>query len=413
MFESPGELLRKIQLGEDSTIELKAVVFKGSRVAGPDRRQLADELAAIANTADGVLVLGVDDETRDIIGIPRERLDAVEKYVLEACNDSIKPPLAVRLIRMELPDTLGELRPIIKIDVPRSLFVHESPGGYFQRSGSWKRKLSPEALARLFQQRSQVRLIRFDEQTVPETTAADLEEVLWLPFIGPHTTDPIGTLHKMKLLTLDERGCERATVAGVLTASAHPEERLPGALVEAVRYRGVHQDSNYQIDSARIVGPLPRQIDEALAFARRNMRVAAVKDPTRTEVPQFSIRAMFEAIVNAVAHRDYSIHGSKIRMFLFDDRLELYSPGALANTVTVDSLALRQSTRNETISSVLGRCPVGERAADAGRRFFMESRGDGVPIILRESSELAGREPTYRVIADSELLLTIWSAPPP
>ena len=134
------------------------------------------------------------------------------------------------------------------------------------------------------------------------------------------------------------------------------------------------------------------------------------KAPHRVEVPQFSERAVFEAVVNAVAHRDYSIFGSKIRFFLFDDRLELYSPGALPNTVTIESIALRQATRNELITSVLAETPVAETVGNIGRGFYMEKRGDGVPIILNESEKLSGKKPVYRLIDDSELLLTIFSS---
>jgi predicted HTH transcriptional regulator len=163
------------------------------------------------------------------------------------------------------------------------------------------------------------------------------------------------------------------------------------------------------VDAKEITGPVDEQVRDAVAFVRKNMWVAARKDPGRIETPQLSMRAVFEAVVNAVAHRDYSIHGSKIRLFLFDDRLELYSPGPLPNTVTVDSLALRQSTRNELLTSLLSRVPVEDPAGDLRRQFFMEKRGDGVPIILDESRELAGREPEYRVLDDAEVLLTIYS----
>lgn len=410
MFDSPDELLAKIRLGEDSSFEMKAVVFKGTNVSGPRRDDLADELAAMANTADGLCLLGVDDRSRDILGIPLERLDAVETFVREVCNDSVEPPLTVRITRLELPDTLGTPQPVIKIDVPRSLFVHKSPGGYFYRIGSSKRELKPDLLARLFQQRSQARIIRFEEQAVPETTPNDLDKELWRRFVGPQSTDPLGTLRKMKLLTLDDAEVERATVAGLLLCTHHPETNLPSAYIEAVRYRGTRQDSNYQLDAAQITGPLDQQIRDALAFARRNMTVAAVKAPERREIPQFSVRAMFEAIVNAVAHRDYSVHGSKIRLFLFDDRLELYSPGSLPNSVTLETLPLRQSTRNELITSLLARCPVAEPASEVGRRYLMERRGDGVPIIMRETLALSGREPVYRLIDDAELLLIIWAA---
>lgn len=412
MYDSPEELIRKIRLGEDTSLELKAVSFRGGRVATPERDDLADEIAAMANTADGVLVLGVDDGTRDILGMPVERLETVERFVFEICNDSIRPPVAFRTLRMELPDATGVSRPILKVDVPRSLFVHESPGGYFHRQGSSKRRMPPDVLARLFQQRSQARLIRFEEQAVPDTTLADLDERLWRRLLGPSAGDEIGTLRKMRLLTVDDGGQDRATVAGILLASREPERKLPGAFIQAVRYRGTRQDSNYQVDAQDIAGPLDVQVREALAFVRRNMTVAARKDPARIEVPQYSVRAVFEAVVNAVAHRDYSVHGSKIRLFLFDDRLELYSPGPLPNTVTIESLPLRQSTRNELITTLLARCPVEDPAGEIGRRYLMEKRGDGVPIIMEESRRLSGRDPVYRLIDDAELLLTIWAAKP-
>jgi predicted HTH transcriptional regulator len=164
------------------------------------------------------------------------------------------------------------------------------------------------------------------------------------------------------------------------------------------------------MDAQRIRGSLNQQINQGMAFLKRNQTIMATKEPHRTEKPQFSERAVFEALVNAAAHRDYSIFGSKIRFFMFDDRLEIYSPGALPNTVTIDSIALRQATRNELITSLLAETPVGETVGDVGRRFYMEKRGDGVPIILNESEQLAGKRPIYQLIDNSELLLTIYSA---
>ena len=122
--------------------------------------------------------------------------------------------------------------------------------------------------------------------------------------------------------------------------------------------------------------------------------------------------AVFEAVVNAVAHRDYAVFDSKIRLRLFADRLELYSPGAIANTMTVESLVYRQACRNETITSLLARCPVPDDAQwlDMNRRTFMEKRGEGVRIILEQSERLSGRLPEYRLIDDAELLLTIYAA---
>jgi len=410
MFDSAHELLQKIRLGEDTALELKTVRFRGDRVSEPNRDDLADELAAMANTRDGVLVFGVNDKTREIDGISISNLEATERFVYEICNESIKPPVIFQSLRMELPDSAGTLRPVLKVDIPRSLFVHESPGGYFHRQGSSRRKMPPEYLARLFQQRSQARLIRFEEQPVPQSGISDLSEALWLRYTTRSSEASNTVLLKRNLLSREESGVIRASVAGVLLCCERPERFLPNAYIEAVRYRGTRQDSNYQTDAQKIYGPLDQQIKQALAFLKRNQTVMATKKPHRIEEPQFSDRAIFEAVVNAVAHRDYAVFGSKIRFFMFDDRLEIYSPGALPNTVTVDSIALRQATRNELITSLLAETPVAETVADVGRGFYMEKRGDGVKIILDESEKLSGKKPVYQLIDDSELLLTVFSA---
>ena len=149
---------------------------------------------------------------------------------------------------------------------------------------------------------------------------------------------------------------------------------------------------------------------DAVAFAVRNMQVAARKVPARVEMPQYSDGALFEAVVNAVAHRDYSMHGSRIRLSMFEDRVEIQSPGSLPNNLTVESMATRQATRNGTLISVLGRMPVGGVRGSEDRLYFMERRGDGVPIIQRETRELCGQPATFRLIDGSELCLIIPAA---
>ena len=78
---------------------------------------------------------------------------------------------------------------------------------------------------------------------------------------------------------------------------------------------------------------------------------------------------------------------------MFADRLEIDSPGGLPNNLTIDSMDVRQSTRNEGLASIFGRIPVGEVRGSGDRQFFMERRGDGVPIILRETEALSGEDP--------------------
>ncbi len=408
-MDSLDDLSRRIRLGEDSELELKRVLLAGARVTDPGRGDFADELAAFANGRGGTLVLGVDDKTREILGLPIEHLDAVERWVREICNDSVKPALDAVIRKLELPDSTGKLVPFIRVDVDRSLFVHKSPGGYFRRLGSSKREMPSDVLARLFQERSQSRVIRFDESPVPGTSPAEIDHQLARRFVreGAEPTDAL--LRKLRIVADDGDGIPRITVTGVLLCTPDPQRWMPHAQIQAVSYAGDRRDVNYQSDARDIGGPLDVQVMEALHFVRRNMRVQAAKATMRVEFAQFSERAIFEAIVNAVAHRDYSMAGARVRLHLFGNRIELYVPGGLANTLTPDSMHLRQYNRNELVVSLLARCPVGTDEA-LGRSFLMDRRGDGVPIILEEGTRLSGRAPEYSVIDDSELRLVIWAA---
>ncbi|HRC84589.1 MAG TPA: ATP-binding protein [Thermoanaerobaculia bacterium] len=405
------EFLRRIRLGEDSSLELKRVVLAGEKVTSPRRDDLADELAALANGQGGTLVLGVDDQTREILGIPLDCLDAVEAWVRQVCNDSIKPPLEAAIRKLELPDSNGGLVALIRLDLDRSLFVHKSPGGYFRRLGSSKREMTPEFLARLFQERSQSRVIRFDESPVPGTGLEDLDLPLARRFLRGDSASNEVAFRKLRLVADDEGGATRLTVGGVLLATREPQRWLPHAEIQAVSYAGERTDVHYQTDARDIGGPLDQQVVEGLHFVRRNMRIFATKVMGRVETPQFSERAVFEALVNAVAHRDYSMGGAKVRLHLFGDRLELYVPGGLANTLTPDSMHLRQYSRNELVVSLLARCPLPEGGA-LGRSHLMDRRGDGVPIIFEESQRLSGRAPEYTLLDESELRLVIWAATP-
>ena len=412
MANDVGELAGRIRLGEDSALELKRVVLAGNRVEGPSRNDVADELAAFANTRGGTVVLGVDDKTREVEGIPLGSLDVVEGWVREICNDSIKPSLDADIYKLELKAADRRAVPVIRIEIPRSLFVHRSPGGYFRRLGSSKREMPPENLARLFQERSQSRVIRFDESVVPGTAPGDLDYALTRRFLREELTEQGVTedaARKLRVVADDDHGASRLTLAGVLLCTRDPQQWLAHAYMQAVSYVGERTDIAYQADARDIGGPLDEQVAEALHFVRRNMLVRATKATARAEQPQFSDRAVFEALVNAVAHRDYSMAGARVRLHMFADRLELHVPGALANTLTPDSMHLRQSSRNELIVSLLARCGA---PVDVGRSRLMDRRGDGVPIIREECEKFSGHLPEYTMIDDSELRLVIPAANP-
>ena len=399
---SDEDIKRHIRLGEDSHWEFKQIVFAGNKRRSPSRDDVADELAAFANTKGGLVLCGVIDDS-DLQGMSREQTDELERFLVEVCLDKITPSIYPTILRKKIEDS----KPFLLVEIPQGYALHNSPGGSFHRVGSTKRQMTSDEQLRLAQKRAQSRFLWYDKQPVPGTGFGSLDESLWKPLLSAEgAAAPELALEKMGLLTNDENGVTRATVAGVLLCTRSPEEWLPNACITATCYRGKDRASG-QIDAQIITGPLNRQIAEAVAFTVRNMRVGAFKNPARIDLPQYSEKALFEAIVNAVAHRDYAIQGSKIRLSMFSDRIEINSPGNLPNNLTIDSMDVRQSTRNEALASMLGRIAVESIRGSGDRQYFMERRGDGVPIILRETEALSGELPKYQLIDDSDLILTI------
>ena len=397
MFDSLSELIEKIHLGEDSTIEFKRQL--------PRRDSLADEIAAFANARGGVILIGVDEQG-DIVGLDQHNLNLADKTAVEVCRDSIEPrvPSFVQKLRFDEKD-------LLKIDVPRSLYLHESPGGYLARQGSSNRVLPKEYLARLIQSRSQVGITPPDRQSVPNTSKDTLRKALFQRFLVEKTVEHESEdlLLKRELLVKEDDEL-RASVAGLLMCNDRPDDYLYNSFIQAVFYRGTKMDANYQIDAQDFRGPLDQQILDAYKFVQKHNQVSATKDIGRTEQPQYSMRAVFEALVNAVVHRDYSKAVSKIRLFMFSDRLELISPGALANTLSVERLRYGQATRNELLARLLSELTVEDNVSrQVARRYFLERRGEGVGIILDESTALSGRVPVYEQI-DETLHLTIFAA---
>ncbi|WP_044413189.1 ATP-binding protein [Thiomicrospira microaerophila] len=403
-------LLNRIRLGEDSKLELKRLVMRSeTKVEAPHAESLADELAAMANAQGGLLVLGVDDKSKEVLGIPYSALDAVEKWLAEICHDKVTPPLDIVTEHLTLLDVSGQMQPVIVVTVPKSLMVHKSPNGYFKRVAHAKREMSPDVLARLFQQRSQTRLIRFDEQPIAKTGFKDADALLVRQFVREGEGDIERQLQRLHLLAENEEGELCLSVAGLLLCTLKPTRWLPHAYIQAVAYRGETNDPQYQLDAKDFDGPIDRQIWDAFHFVKRHMQVPAKKALGRVDYPQYSLRAVFEALVNAVAHRDYSLSQGRIRLHLFSDRLELYSPGSLLNTMTVESMQMMSMPRNEVISSLFARY-YSVQESGLGRSYLMDRRGAGVDVIINESTALSGIKPVYENIADMELRLTIYAA---
>ena len=406
MSYSGEQIEQRLRLGEDSRWEFKQVEFAAERPKSPSRGTWADEIAAFANAKGGALICGVTDEG-EAQGMSRGQAVALDALLVEISTDAVKPAVRIETHHRELASGAR----VLLVEVPKGDARHDSPGGSFVRVGGSKRRMTSDERLRLAQRRSQARYLWFDEQPVPGTGFGTLDKALWKPLLSAEgRAEPEPALRRLALLADDDVGVPRATVAGVLFCTNAPERFLPGACITATRYLGEDRASG-QADAQEIAGPLDRQIAEAMAFARRNMHVASRKTPARVDLPQYSERALFEAVVNAVVHRDYSRRQSRIRLSMFEDRVEIQSPGSLPNNLSIESLGERQATRNEALTSVFRRMPVAGIPGSDERRYFMERRGDGIPIIRRETRELSGRRPEYRLIDDADLLLTIPAAP--
>ena len=407
MFDTVADIQRQLEVLEDARAEFKEVVLGDRGVRSPNTEEMAGEMVAFANAEGGVIFLGVDDDGV-VRGIPPERAGDVEAWAINIASNNCDPPVRPIVRRERLLGPKGSECLVILVEVRRGLYVHGTSGGrHYIRVGSTKQLLRGALLARLFQDRG--RAFVFDEQPVPGATGDDLDDERLQAFFagGPRAIPWPDLLQNTRVTATGEDGVERPTVSGLLAFGKTPQAHLPSAGVEGAVYRGGRITSDDLVHSESITGRADTQIDDAIAFVERFMLRPARKPGGREDHPQYVTGAVHEGIVNAVAHRDYSISGSKIRLFLFADRLEIYSPGALPNTLTVETMPYRVFTRNQLLVSFLSRMHS-RRTGHA----FLESRGEGVRKILEASEEHSGRRPDYEMFGE-EMRLTIWARPSP
>ncbi len=402
MVETIEELLEQLEVGEDSYHEFKELEIRGTRVRSPNTESMAGEITAFANAEGGKIWLGVDDDGI-VQGISKDDLDLVEEWILNIASNNCEPPARLTLRKKLLPNPAEDEVPVMFAEIKPSPYVHQTSGGrWYIRDGSKKRDLSGPELARLFQQRG--KSFVYDEMVVSDSDIEDINvKKLKRVYDNEFSISIEDFMRNVRILSEDEEGNLRPTIAGLLVFGEEPQEFLQSSFIEAAVYRGKKQDSDDLVTSQKIVGTIDKQIDEAVEFVDRFMLKPAKKDVGRKDFPQYNLSAVHEAIVNAVAHRDYSISGSKIRLFLFNNRLELYSPGDLPNTITLESLPYRQFTRNQLLVSFLSKIK-----SEKTGRYYIEERGEGVKRILTLSEEHSGRKPEYQLL-ENELLLTIWA----
>ena len=198
------------------------------------------------------------------------------------------------------------------------------------------------------------------------------------------------------------------TCVGVLLFAEQPERFLPGAYVDLVLYKHEEADGN-AADRKRFLGPVPEQVEQAVSWLRASPLnpVASVKDGGgRHDFPAYDDRALQEAVVNAVVHRDYEIRGSQVIINMFPDRIEFRNPGSLYNLLTPEMLyaGCQPVRRNQILAGFL-RHYVSPVTGGA----YMEAIGEGFLNLVRASERLSGRRPLLEDIGTG-MRLTIYAA---
>ena len=212
------EIRLRLSLGEDSCWEFKQIEFSGNLPISPDRGDLADEIIAFANASGGTLFCGVTDDGQ-IQGMSREQMAALDHLLVDVSTDSIEPSVCIDIQRREVH---GSAFLLVGVDKGDSL--HEHKGRSLIRVGSAKRQMTADERLRLSQWRAQSRYVWFDEQPVLGPGFDTLDEALWRPLLSAQgAAEPELALAKLALLALDESGVQRATVAGLLLCSRHPD----------------------------------------------------------------------------------------------------------------------------------------------------------------------------------------------
>ncbi len=209
---------------------------------------------------------------------------------------------------------------------------------------------------------------------------------------------PMETLLRNLRLLHEPDSEQMLSVAGVLIFGNDPQHLLPQSRVSAVAFAGKDEDSDI-LDRREITGRLPQIMEDARIFLNRNIRAPAIEHGFRREdIRLYDQKALGEAVINAIAHRDYSLSGSQIRIFLFSDRFEIRSPGKLPNAVTLENIRLgMHAERNRAIVNFLTHLG------------YMSAIGTGIPrLIIRLSKILSGREPEFELIGE-ELRVRIWA----
>ncbi len=314
---TPQAIERQIRAGEDARVEFKEVILGSGGVKSPNDNSIASVMVAFANADGGTILFGIDDEGV-VKGLPDDQINDIESWIIKIATHNCDPPIRPVLVKERLLRPDGAETTIFLVEIPRGINVHSTNKGiHYVRVGANYQLLAGPELARLFQKRDSSFIV--EEQPVPTVNYDDLDiNKLEYSFNTPPKAVTRQDLYRnLKIIASRGNNIQRPTVAGLLMFGNMPQNHLRLAFIEAAVYHGSLRTSDDLVHAESIKGCLDSQIESAVMFVDRFMLKPAKKPAGRKDHPQYDLHAIREAIVNAVAHRDYSILGSKIRMFLF------------------------------------------------------------------------------------------------
>jgi ATP-dependent DNA helicase RecG len=380
---SKEEVIQLIEGGENSSVEFKTADVKTD--------SLAKEMVAFSNTNGGVIFLGVDDKGT-ISGFADKK--NFEEWIANIARNNVIPAVQFQYYEKEIQNKkIGVLEVAKGKDKPYQTLKHQ----FLIRVGSTNRMATQAELMRLFQQSG---VFHYDSIGVERTSISDLNLTKIDQYFNRYEIDFTheSESEKVNLLKnsdiLSETGS--VTIAGLLIFGINPQRYLPNAGISFAHFSGDEITADL-IDKQNIDSTLDYQVDTALSIIKNNLlQPSSIVGAKRVDSRFiYSDKVFRELLVNACVHRNYAISGSKIRVFLFLDRIEFISPGKLPNTVTIEKLKAGVSY---AVNPVIVKFMENLR--------YIDKLGRGIPMVCKEA-EKNNKEITFKELGE-EFKVTLY-----
>lgn len=334
------ELLEIIGSGETSKVQFKKVL--------DNQDSFAAEMIAMSNSKGGIILVGVEDRTGKIVGLDYAELQRTSNRVSTIANELIKPLIYITTEVVVVPTEMRIL--VVGIDEGTNKPYKDNNGTIWIKQGSDKRRVTDNnEIMRLFQQSGS---LSYDEMIVQGTTLDDINENKVREYLDKIKDSKEVELNEILYMNLNILRDNSLTLGGLLFFSKDPQKYKPAFCIKAISFIGNDPAGNSYRDSQDIVGTIPEMFKKAMSFLTRNLQFIQ-KEKNFNSVGDLEISkiALEELLQNALTHRDYT-KNSPIRLFVFDDRIEIISPGSLPNSLTVENIKMGNAVvRNNLVVS--------------------------------------------------------------